>query len=581
MTMQLIHWSNLVASPRNVRKHKTGIENLAASIATDGLLHNLVTTERADGKSPVIAGERRRRAIIQLVRAGTWPRDTHIPCEVREEEDATAVSYAENAQRVAMHPADCIRAFATLAEEGKDEAAIAHRYGYDPREVRRMLSLASLSRKVLNALAADKIDVATAQAFTLTDDHKRQEKVLRVARTAHEVRRMLTETKVTTGHRLFRLIGADAYAEAGGGITRDLFAKDGEGYADDPALVQQLADAKLEVLASEAEIAGWGEVIASEQTPYESYQWHRVYPDEGEGYSEAAKSGAVLLITVSGDGTPTTTPYTRKARRTPASGTNGGTPLPRPLYDAKTTEELSRIRTTALQSEVARNSQVAHAVLLDALLPILRASHAPSHAVQLRAGTGIQQAARVYERNRREMASPFDGVADVYGQVPDQPEERFQWLLSLDADATARLLAACAGALIDATEGKFPDRDRLRSADRIARAVNLDMRQHWEGGIEFFDRLGKKALLAGLTEACGEAAADNRAKLKRGELALACADRIPGRGWLPPALLTSDAEAEAGYGEDLEDGNDMDGEQDGYGDFDPANDDASFGIAAE
>lgn len=166
MTMKLIHWSNLVASPRNVRKHKTGIESLAATLATDGLLHNLVTTERADGKSPVIAGERRRRAIIQLVRAGTWPRDTHIPCEVREEEDATAVSYAENAQRVAMHPADCIRAFATLAEEGKDEAAIAHRYGYDPREVRRMLSLASLSRKVLNALAVDKIDVATAQAFS-------------------------------------------------------------------------------------------------------------------------------------------------------------------------------------------------------------------------------------------------------------------------------------------------------------------------------------------------------------------------------------------------------------------------------
>lgn len=246
MTMKLIHWSNLVASPQNVRKHKTGIESLAASIAADGLIHNLVVTEREDGKSPVIAGERRRRAIIQLVRAGTWPRDTHIPCEVRDNEDATAVSYAENAQRVAMHPADAIRAFATLAAEGKDEAAIAHRYGYDPREVRRMLALASLSKRILNALAADKIDLATAQAFTITDDHKRQEKVLRVARTAHEVRRRLTETKVTTGHRLFRFVGTDAYLEAGGGITRDLFVKDDEGYADDPALVQQLADAKFQ-----------------------------------------------------------------------------------------------------------------------------------------------------------------------------------------------------------------------------------------------------------------------------------------------------------------------------------------------
>ena len=65
-----------------------------------------------------------------------------------------------------MHPADAIRAFAALAAEGHDEAAIANRYGYDPREVRKMLALASLSPKVVNALASDKIDVTTAQAFT-------------------------------------------------------------------------------------------------------------------------------------------------------------------------------------------------------------------------------------------------------------------------------------------------------------------------------------------------------------------------------------------------------------------------------
>ena len=577
MTTQLIHWSNLVASSRNVRKVKAGIEGLAASIAADGLLHALTVTSRGDGKSEVVAGERRRRAIIQLVRAGTWPRDTHIPCEVREGEDATAISYAENAQRVAMHPADAIRAFATLAAEGHDEAAIANRYGYDPREVRRMLTLASLSRKVLNALAADRIDVATAQAFTLTDDHKRQDKVLRVARGAHEVRRLLTDTKVTTGHRLFRFVGADAYADAGGGFTRDLFANDGEGYADDPALVQQLADAKFAVLASEAEQAGWGEVIASEQTPHESYQWHRLYPDDGAGYSEGTKAGAVLLITIAGDGTPATSAYTKKAKRTAPSAATGIS-VARPLYAAQTVEELSRIRTAALQSEVARNQRVAHAVLLDALLPIVRDRHAPSHAVQLRAGPGIQQPMQVHAGNALAMASPFDGVAAILADMPDQPEARFAWLLSLDADTTARLLAACAGGLIDATEGKFADRSRLRSADRIARAVNLDMRQHWEGGVEFFDGLGKKALLAGLTEACGQPAAENCAKLKRGELARVCADRIPGRGWLPPALRIPELAAEGA--DRFEAIDDADGD-DGYLECSPANDDGEFAVAAE
>lgn len=485
MTTQLIHWSNLVASPRNVRKHKTGIESLAASIAADGLLHGPTVTQREDGKSEVVAGERRRRAIIQLVRAGTWPRDTHVPCEVREAEDATAVSYAENAQRVAMHPADCIRAFATLAAEGKDEAAIAHRYGYDPREVRRMLTLASLSKRVLNALAADRIDVATAQAFTLTDDHKRQEQVLRVARTAHEVRRMLTSAKVTTTHKLFRFIGADAYEAAGGGITRDLFAKDDEGYADDPALVQRLVDAKFEALASEAEEAGWGKVIASENEPYETYGWTRLRPDQDGGFPEEVKRGAVYVISLDRDAAPTATAYSRNARRSPSIASSG-TPLPRPLYDQRMTEEMSRMRTAALQAEVAKNQQVAHAVLLDTLLPIATERFAASHAVQLRAGTGIQQPRQVYEGNILEMASPFAGVEELLTAMPGTDAERFAWTLTLTPDDTARLLAACTGALIDAHQGKFAEPARLQSADRIARAVSLDMRDHWEPGVEFF-----------------------------------------------------------------------------------------------
>lgn len=577
MTTQLIHWSNLAASPRNVRKTKTGIESLAASIAADGLLHNLTVTAREDGKYQVIAGERRRRAIIQLVRSGAWPRDTHIACEVRDERDATAISYAENAQRVAMHPADAIRAFATLSQEGHDEAMIAHRYGYDPREVRRMLALATLSPRVLNALAADRIDVAAAQAFTLTDDHKRQDKVSRAARSAHEVRRMLTDAKVTTASRLFRFIGAEAYGAAGGGITRDLFAENGEGYADDPALVRRLADEKLEALRTEAEQDGWSEVIASEQMPYESYRWHRLYPDEGGEYSAGAKAGAVLLITVTSDGGTAATAYTKRAKRVGPS-TKSGTPLPRPLYDARLTEELSRIRTAALQSEVARDTRVAHAVLLDALWPMLR-GHAPAHAVRLRADSGIQEQLQTHDANALDMASPLDTVAPLIAAMPEEAGARFAWLLSLEEEATARLLAACAGALIDATEGKFAQASRLASADRIARAVDLDMRQHWEATPAFFDRLGKKALLAGLTEACGPAAAENCARLKRADLAAACAERMAGRGWLPPALRTR---AVAVDDTDIIGGMDADDNDEGYIEYRPDNDDdGEFAVAAE
>ena len=58
---------NLVISPLNVRKKQgTGIEELAALIASQGLIHNLVVTEKKKGrkseKYEVVAGARRLAA---------------------------------------------------------------------------------------------------------------------------------------------------------------------------------------------------------------------------------------------------------------------------------------------------------------------------------------------------------------------------------------------------------------------------------------------------------------------------------------------------------------------------------------
>ncbi|CAM5577063.1 hypothetical protein [Sphingobium scionense] len=374
-----------------------------------------------------------------------------------------------------------------------------------------------------------------------------------------------------------------------------------------------------DTLAAEAEAQGWGEVIAAENTPYDSYRWHRLYPDQetrtlsdaeeafmdelqekreariaelfaglGEDfdlefdeelreieaqidrigtverdYSEEAKRGAVLLIVVGHQGKAEVTAYTRKAPRSTrsASGSSNGTGAPRPLYDARMTEELSRMRTVALQAEVAKNQHLANAVLLDALLPILAESYPDAHAVQLRASTDIQEPAQHFDYNTREMASPYAGVADLIAGAPKKAANRFAWVLALDDADIARLLAACTAALIDGRHGKYADPERLRSVDRIARAANLDMREHWEGGVEFFGAITKKAMLAALTEACGPAAAENCAKMKKDMLAEACAERVPGHGWLPPALVTpeepevepeDEAERQDGDGEDID-----------------------------
>jgi hypothetical protein len=74
----LVKVSDLVPSPFNVRRHSpTSVEELAAPIDSQGLLHPLTVNEHEVGRSrsrrvkfAVPAGERRRRALLALAGAG-------------------------------------------------------------------------------------------------------------------------------------------------------------------------------------------------------------------------------------------------------------------------------------------------------------------------------------------------------------------------------------------------------------------------------------------------------------------------------------------------------------------------------
>ena len=67
---------------------------------------------------------------------------------------------------------------------------------------------------------------------------------------------MLTTEKVDTTSGPFLFIGRDAYEAKGGMITVDLFSQGAEGFADDPELVRELAEEKLDALADEYRATG-------------------------------------------------------------------------------------------------------------------------------------------------------------------------------------------------------------------------------------------------------------------------------------------------------------------------------------
>ena len=74
------------------------------------------------------------------------------------------------------------------------------------------------------------------------------------------------------------------------------------------------------------------------------------------------------------------------------------------------------------------------------------------------------------------------------------------------------------------------------------------MAAKWQAPIAFFERLNKPVILKIMTGELGQAAADNCAKMKKGDLALAAAERLAGRGWLPQPLRIEEPELEADTG---------------------------------
>ena len=100
------------------------------------------------------------------------------------------------------------------------------------------------------------------QAFTVTDDHARQEQVWEAIRNSwqkepYQIRRMLTESTVRASDKRAVFVGIDAYEAAGGIVLRDLFQSDDGGWLQDAALLDRLVAENLKATA---------ETIAAEGT---------------------------------------------------------------------------------------------------------------------------------------------------------------------------------------------------------------------------------------------------------------------------------------------------------------------------
>src|SRR5215471_11823311 len=276
-----IPFNKLVLSQSNVRRVKAGvpIEELAEDIAQRTLLQSLNVRPVLDAEGQetgifeVPAGGRRFRALELLVKQKRMNKTQAVPCVVRTAGLAEEDSLAENVQREALHPLDQFRAFQTLRQKGLSEEDIAARFFVSTAVVKQRLKLAAVSEKLLDVYAEDGMTLEQLMAFTVTNDHARQEQVWeQLSRGCNTepyyIRRHLTEGAVRATDKRALFVGVDAYEAAGGIVTRDLFEHDDGGWLQDPALLDRLVIEKLKAEAQAVRAEGWSWITAAPDFPY-------------------------------------------------------------------------------------------------------------------------------------------------------------------------------------------------------------------------------------------------------------------------------------------------------------------------
>jgi ParB family chromosome partitioning protein len=183
----MLAFVQLFPSALNPRKafDATALEELAASIASDGLLQNLVVRPRSTPAPPplsdrpcyeIVAGERRYRALSLLWERDQWDAGAAIiPCRVIDADDVAtrAITLLENLQRQDISPieeGEAFRALRDLDPARWSTAAIAERIRRTQRYVQQRVALVTKLEPELQAAIADgRLRIEQARFLTAAD----------------------------------------------------------------------------------------------------------------------------------------------------------------------------------------------------------------------------------------------------------------------------------------------------------------------------------------------------------------------------------------------------------------------------
>jgi ParB family chromosome partitioning protein len=215
--------------------------------------------------------------------------------------------------------------------------------------------------------------------------------------------------------------------------------------------------------------------------------------------------------------------------------------------------ELTAHRTLALRDAVAGNPHVAMTALLHKLCLDTFQMRSLTNCLEANVRTvylGLQPAELKDSVSQAAIVERHEGWK---ADMPEDEDALWDWISGLDEASRLALLAHCVSFGVNALHEKVNPyggltqaglAHRMKEADRISRAVSLDMAEAgWRPTVDnYLGRVAKPRILEAVREACGEQAAQLIDHLKKPDMAREAERLLDGSGWLPEPLRLLDVD---------------------------------------
>ncbi|WP_412500671.1 ParB/RepB/Spo0J family partition protein [Vibrio cyclitrophicus] len=541
---QMLPVLSLVMSELNVRKSKASKsddESLQASILAHGLIQNLVALPMDElGLYPIISGGRRLTALNALIESGQIASDYTVAVKVLNEEEAkvyaTEISLTENFTRAAMHPVDEFEAFSNMVENGATVEAVAQRFGKTQLYVHQRMKLAAVESVILDAYREGSVSLERVMLFTIASPERQIEVWEQVKDKSwhndNQVRNMLKETALEASSHLVKFVGQEAYEQADGIITTDLFSD--EVYFEDRSLMESLATEKMQLEADKLIEKGWKWIDIQLTRSYDETKGYLELQGNKGQYKKAEKALAGCILTLNYNGEIVVikglvAKSERKAlkvlqaeksnKATDSKNEDGSASTVTPVteYSNALTEDLKAHRLVMAKHALMQQSSLAVDILHYTLCVKALAGFHSSHAIDISLNqTNVEPKQGEFAENQAlaRIEAHKENLDTSWLEVKSIPE-RFEAFVKLNADEKQKLVAFATALML--TPSMVGDKQSYN--EFLFQRLDFDAADYWRPSTDsFLKRIDKDSLVDIARPVMSDTWLKSSDSLKKGDL---------------------------------------------------------------